>query len=547
MTPYPVRVDSRGKRWTIVAAREFALRVPLHETWSLRANRARLSGSRTPETRDVLRDLCLTRDGSELVAILLRGDEHHQADLYDITAAVSGDIEEAARRLRGRDALQLARERAPLPSWWTRDLARGLASQTRDAADVHGVLLLADWMPRYDPDDGAIPDPTLDGDTAAAGPEDSVGWAFVSGQPAASVRVDVFARLRRQAATNLRACVAALGDGALAVALPSAKRRPWYLSPAQIAETGAVPFLDASQITWDGLLGGKSALDVAELMPHAGRGVVYRGPDARVSTALHGFGFDVLATEQHPAAHVPRADAMPARVAIVRARHDAWAHAWDAPSVDADAVVARVAQEFVHRGIPYAVVDEGALESPGGLSAFAAVVMAPMRALTRRSLDRFTRYVRDGGVALAIEPLPHVVGGQPSPALEGLLGHRRLRTSPSAGEALAKALESLGRRASLARESGVYARPAGDPALGAAHVLTVADGVDYMTCWHGDEEASGILTERAAPRRAEIWDGRAWLPVRHWHADGHTYIEIDTPPHAPRTIAFRHDLDDGGS
>jgi hypothetical protein len=530
-----------------VSAREFAQRVPLHETWSLRANRARLSASRTPEARDVLRDLCLTRDRGELVAILLRGDEHHQADLYDITAAVSDDIEDAARRLTGRDALQLVREPAPLASWWTRDLAGDLASQTRDAADVHGALLLADWMPRYDPEDGAIPDPTLDGGTTPADPEGNMGWAFVSGQPSASVRVDVFARLRRQAAANLRACVAALGDGVLAAALPSAKRRPWFLSPAQIAETGAVPFLDASHTTWDTLLSDKSALDIAELMPHAGRGIVYRGADTRVSTALHGLGFDILATEQHPAAHVPRADAMPARVAIVRARHDAWAHDWDAPSVDADAVVARVAQGFLRRGIPYAVVDEGALEGSGRLSQFAAVVMAPMRALTRPALDGLTRYVREGGVALAIEPLPHVVGGKPSPALEGLLGHRRLRTSPSASEALAKALESLRRRASLSREAGIYARPAGDPALGAAHVLTIADGVDYMTCWHGDEEASGILTERAAARRAEVWDGREWLPVPHWHADGHTYIEIDTPPHTPRTIAFRHDLDDGGS
>ncbi|MBT7098939.1 hypothetical protein HN937_16290, partial [Candidatus Poribacteria bacterium] len=519
--PWPVRADSRGKRWVIMSAREFAQRVPGHDTWILRANKARMAASRTPEARDVLLDLCLTRDEADVVAILLRGDEHHQTHLYDITDAVADDLDDAARRLKGRDAMQLVRERAPQPSWWTRDLPADLASQVSDAADVSGVLLLADWMPRYDPDDGAIPDVTADGSLPPGDPEKNVGWAFVAGQPSAPVRVDVFARLRSLAIANLRACVDALGGRRLAIALPSAKRRPWLLSAADISESGAVPFLDVSQITWDALLTDRRSLDILELMPHSGRGIVYRGPDARVSTALHGFGFDVLATEDHPAPRMPQASAMPARVAIIRARHDAWAHAWDAPSAGADAVVARVAEAFLHRGVPCAVVDEGVLDDPLALSNFAAVVMAPMRALTHTGLDAFSRYVREGGVALAIEPLPHVVGGKPSPALEGLLGHRRLRTSPAEEEPLAKAVDSLRRRASLTREAGVYARPAGDPARDGAHVLALGADVDYMTYWHGDEEATGILTERAAPRRAEIWDGGDWQPVHHWHADTH--------------------------
>ena len=79
--PLPIRVDSQGKAWVILSARDFAQRLPNHATWTLRARVTRLSESRTPTPRDLLRDLCLTDAGSELVAVLLRGDNHHQTDL----------------------------------------------------------------------------------------------------------------------------------------------------------------------------------------------------------------------------------------------------------------------------------------------------------------------------------------------------------------------------------------------------------------------------------------------------------------------------------
>ena len=532
----------------IVAARGFARHVPTHETWTLRAKTARLAASRAPQARDLLGDLCVTPDGSELVAILLCGDEHHQTDLYDITDAVAEDIEGAARRLRGRDALQLVRERASSPSWWTRDLA-SVAAHASGAPDVHGVLLLADWMPRYDPDDRAIPDPNP-GARHLDDPERSIGWAFLTGQPSASVRAEAFAGLRRQAVDNLRACVSALGGRRLAVTLPSAKRRPWLLSPAEIAEAGAVPFLDVSQVTWDTLLRGKSALDIPELMPHPGRGIVYREPDTRVATALHGMGFDVLATSAHPAADIPHAAAPPARVAIIRSRHDGWAHAWDASAIASDAVVSRFAETLLSRGVPFAVLDEGALENPSSVADIDALLIAPARALSRACLDALTRHADRGGAILAVEPVPHVVDGKPSPALEGLLTHRRLWLSPGDEGTTGKLLDALLRRAKAWREAGVYARPGGDRARGAVHLLTVGEGVDYLTYWHGDEAATAILVERGAPRRAETWaesgDDGGWRPARYWHADGRTYLEVEAEPHGPRTVAFHVEPDDDG-
>ncbi len=550
MPDLPIRVDSRGKRWAIVSARDFARQAPGHDTWTLRANLSSLIASREPAARDVLLDLCVTRDGGELVAILLCGDEHHLTDLYDITDALTEDIDEAARRLQGRDALQLAREPAALPSWWTRYLAGSLAVHAANAPDVHGVLLLADWMPRYDPDDRAIPDPTNDGSLHLDDPERNIGWAFLTGQPSAAVRAGVFAGLRRRAVDNLRRCVSALGDRRLAVTLPSAKRRPWLLSPADIAEAGAVPFLDASQVTWDTLLRGKSALDIPELMPFEGRGVVYREPDTRVATALHGFGFDVLATSPHPTVDIPRADAMPARVAIIRSRQDAWVHAWDAGAIASDAVISRFADRLVARGIPYAVLDEGAFGSPAGLAGIDALVLAPTRALSRVGLDVLTRHVVDGGMILAVEPVPHLVDGQPSPVLEGLLLHRRVWRSPGDAGSVAKALAAFLRRAKARREAGVYARPTGDLAREVVHLLTVGEGVDYMTYWHRDEAARSILLERRVPRSVETWcgsdDGRQWRSAHHWHADGRTYTEVETKPHTPHTVALRHEFEDDG-
>ncbi len=536
-TPLPVRVDSRGKAWAILSARDFARMLPDHGTRTLRASVTRLSASRGPSPRDLLRDLCLTPDNSELVGILLRGDEHHQTDLYDITSVVADDPESAALRLRGRDAVQLVREPSPLPSWWTPSLPDSLRDLATDAGDVHGLLLLADWMPRYDPEERAIPDPTPDGTLRLDRPEESVGWAFLTGQPSASVRADTFAALRARAVANLRASLAALGGRCLGVALPSAKRRPWFLAPSDIAGAGADPFLDVSQVSWDALLADKSALDVPELMPHRGRGIVYRDPDTRVSTALHGAGFSVLATTSHGAPSVPatRGDAS---IAVVRSRRDAWAHAWDAPSVRADRAAARVAEALMTRGVPYAVVDEGALED-GRLQGFAAIVVAPTRGLSGGALEALARYVSAGRFVLAMESLPNVVDGAQSGALEGLIGRRRFRATTAEEPAVSKALASLLRRARIHPASGVYARPGGERARGARSLLTLGDA-DHVTYWHADESAASILLERVALRQAEAWAGDVWRPIDHWQADGSTYAELEAAPHTPRTVAFRH-------
>jgi len=476
---------------------------------------------------------------------LLRGDDHHQTDLYDITREVAEDPEDAARRLRGRDAVQLGREPSPLTSWWTPSLPDSLRLVAADIGDVHGVLLLADWMPRYDPKERAIPDPTPDGTLRLDRPEESVGWAFLTGQPSASVRARVFAELRERAVTNLRACVAALGGRRLAVALPSAKRRPWLVAPHEIAGAGADPFLDMSQVSWDALLEGKSVLDVPELMPYRGRGIVYRDPDTRVSTALHGTGFSVLATTPHDAPPMSDTHAA-ASVAVLRSRRDAWAHAWDASSVRSDRAAARVAEQLMARGVPFAVVDEGALED-GRVHGFAAVVMAPTRGLSESALGALTRHVDEGRSVLAVESLPVVVDGRRSGALEGLLGHRRFRATAEEEPALSKALAGLLRRARVSAASGVYARPGGERARGARSLLAVGDGIEHLTYWHTDETAASILVERTAVRRAEAWAGDASEPIHHWHADDRTYVEVEAAPNTPRTVAFRHGPDDGAA
>ena len=153
-TPVRLAEDRSGRRWAVVSARQ-TRGCP---SQTLRARFADLPGNPgqvLEELRVLMKphekphgnshsDPSAANPQAKTLGYFLRGDEHHQADYYDITEHLR-QPERVAERLANRRVARI--DAAPGPaSWWSENLPQ-TAVRILEATGADALLLTADWTP----------------------------------------------------------------------------------------------------------------------------------------------------------------------------------------------------------------------------------------------------------------------------------------------------------------------------------------------------------------------------------------------------------------
>ena len=529
--------DSRGQRWTLVAASKVTRLCPSLQSWRIVAESEILPRRSARAVRDELSRFADHPPDVSPPRFYLRGDEHHANDFYNVTEQVRATVSPSnnpdlwayADRLAGRELLRTTVLPDPHQSLWSSNIMR-LGRKLTDDVDVEGVLLASDWTPSFNARSMSWP--------WCPGMEDLSGerfpWVFIDGQPSALERLRLLDELRKRAQANLRALMEALGQQArLAVCLSMNKGRPWVVSPADLSKIGIVPVLDAAGCSLDDLEKPEAVLRTAETAlaatPHA-----LVGAEPAVESLLQGWGIAPLRITRnriHSGATRGRVDPS---VLVIRSREDGWSHAWDDATRPLNVTAARVVAVLAQIGVPCGIVDESEFDrrsSDGEQTAL--VVLAPARSLRCSTVERLSRQMDARKLLVAVEPVAHLIEGEASADLERLLARRRCLRIGGRGRDLQRDLVSALAKAGVESAVRLFRRDSGRPPMQTQQLLNHAPPTRYVTVMHRDESSLECLLEAEGQSDMERLEDGSWHACPYWHANEKTYAELEIAPDAP--------------